>query len=147
MRGREIEALRKHSIRDLEALVKVAQEVIRQKQAAPDEFDVAREHSGEPELTADVLETKKQGGGRTREFRKIYCSRERCPRCPHGPYWYSIRENKRRRTRVVHFRRAPVFSRELVETIRQQAKPLAALLQITPRVRRGRAQDTKGSKE
>jgi len=138
VRRHELDKLRRHSIQQLETLVKAAQEVISQKKAAPDELDIAREHACEPDLTAEVVETRKQGAGHTRELRRIYCSAQRCPRCPHGPYWYSIRENKRRRTRAVRFSGAPVFSRELIERIQQQARPPIAVFEIVARPRQGK---------
>lgn len=147
MRQHEQNKLRRHSIQELETLITAAQEVISRKKTAPDEFDIAREHSCEPDLTAEVVETRKQGAGYTRELRKIYCSGQRCPRCPHGPYWYSIRENKRRGTRAVRFSGAPVFSAEVIERIQRQAKPPIAAFEIVPRACEGKVPGDGGDKD
>lgn len=147
MTQHELDKLRRQSIQELETLIKAAQEVISEKRAAPDELDIAREHSCEPKLTAEVVETRKQGAGFTRELRKIYCSAQRCPRCPHGPYWYSIRENKRRGTRAVRFTGAPVFSREDIERIQRQARPPIAVFEIVPQAREGKTPGDGGDKD
>lgn len=140
----DIKLLRMRSIKELQSLAKAIQEVIRKKMTAPDEYDIAREHSGEPDLVAEVLETRERGGGYTTVLQTIYCSRKRCARCPHGPYRYAIRRNKRRQTRMVSYV-GMVVSRGVLQRIASQAKPLLYAYQVVPRPRKDREGKKSGS--
>jgi hypothetical protein len=103
---------------DVEALV-------REVEGAPRrEVDIAAEHGGAPALTCAVLEKKAaRGGNRWRQLETIYCSLTRCPECPHGPYWYEYRTNKRRGTVTVVLKGKMAFDYDLIQRLKRDASP------------------------
>jgi len=66
------------------------------------ELDIASDHTGDPSLIAEVLEVRgDKASGKWIEVRRIYCSPERCPQCPHGDYWYECRDRRATGTSTV----------------------------------------------
>jgi hypothetical protein len=48
-----------------------------------------------------------------RKLQEIFCSRERCARCPHGPFWFVFRSSKKGTT--VRFQSAPPLPPDLID--------------------------------
>jgi hypothetical protein len=87
------------------------------------EVDVAYSFLGLPVQTCQVLEVKQISPGRKwRQLEKVYCSEQRCERCPHGPYWYEYRANARRKSVAVTFKGAPAFDYELLQELKRSAR-------------------------
>lgn len=102
------------------------QAIINQLESAPvrQEADIGAEYAGAPELIAEVVQTTKgKKDGRRRQLQTIYCSNERCARCPHGPYWYSYSENRRKKTVVVKYEGMLYFSLEALRAQRNNIRP------------------------
>lgn len=88
------------------------------------ELDIAVGRAEAPDMPHEVIEVRggKRPGG-WRQLEKIYCSLERCPNCPHGPYWYRYRANKRKKTVTVAFAGKPFFDHEFIQQLRKDARP------------------------
>ncbi len=122
------------SIADLEQLQRDVGALIEQKRQQPTELDIAIEHCHHPDLLHEIVRTKTRERSTARsELRRIYCSPERCPRCSHGPYLYSVRPNKRRGTESVRFVGKPAFSEEELERLARQVKPPIAVFKYAGR--------------
>jgi hypothetical protein len=103
---------------DLDSLIREVETASRR------EIDIAAEHSGSPAMIHEVLELKgTRGASRWRQLEKIYCSAERCQRCPHGPFWYEYRTNKREKTVVVKFAGKSIFDYEVLRDLRRNVRP------------------------
>jgi hypothetical protein len=62
----------------------------------------------------------------------IYCSAERCPRCPHGDFRFRYGRNKRKDTLSVKYMGTMAFSYEVIEGLRAGVrKPAAAYIMET----------------
>jgi hypothetical protein len=127
VRRLDLEALERRSIADLEEMAVAIPAIIQRKRRAPDEDDIAREFSGDLELLAESLEEDEQSPGYRRVLWTVYCSAERCPRCPHGPYWFTIRTNKRLRTRAIRYSGRPAFDWHTVQALRAYVRPPIAV--------------------
>ena len=90
--------------------------VIGELESVPErrEIDIAAEHSGEPDLVGEVLDVQDEGRWRE-QLQTIYCSTDRCPRCPHGPYWYTYRQNVRKGTTSIRYAGRPFVDMKLVD--------------------------------
>jgi hypothetical protein len=102
------------------------QATINQLESAPvrPEADIGAEYTGAPELIATLVHTTKgKKDGRWRQLQTIYCSKERCARCPHGPYWYSYSENRQKKTVVVKYKGMLYFSLEALRTQEDNVRP------------------------
>lgn len=62
-----------------------------------------------------------------RRLLRIYCSQERCPRCPHGDFWYRYRRNSQSATTAVRFTGRAVFAPDAID--RRSKEILELLLQ------------------
>jgi hypothetical protein len=63
------------------------------------------------------------------QVERIYCSAERCPRCPHGDFRFRYRRNKRKDTLSVKYMGTMAFSYEVIEELRAGVrKPIAAYI-------------------
>ena len=88
------------------------------------EIDIAIEHSGNVSLIHEVVAIKgTKESGRWRQQESIYCSQERCPRCPHGPHWYRYRANKKRKSVTATFEGTPVFDHKMLLEMLKKARP------------------------
>jgi hypothetical protein len=88
------------------------------------EVDIAWDHTGVASLISKVLEVKqKDPGRRWQQLEKIYCSAERCQKCPHGPYLYEYRANRQRKTTAVRFRGALAFDYDVLQELKKNARP------------------------
>ena len=113
-------------LRKLKELRDCIEGIIEGIEASPErrEIDIAVEHSGEAELVHTVYRNRgSKNRGIWYQVQTIYCSLDRCPNCPHGPYSYTYRRNKKRGTLSVTFRGKPVFHPEFIEKLMQQVKP------------------------
>ncbi len=82
------------------------------------EIDIGANHVGDRELIHAVLETRgDKQSGRCRELQRIYCSTSRCPQCPHGPFWYRYRVNKRKKAIDVIYEGMLVFDYEAIKAM------------------------------
>ncbi len=92
------------------------------------EIDIAVEHSGDPSLVASVLRTIGDPNGNDwYQVECIYCSAERCARCPHGDFRFQYRRNKRKGTVSKKYVGTMAFSHELIERLKAGVRnPVAA---------------------
>ena len=75
------------------------------------DIDIASEFRGEPEFVAEVLRASgNKESGKWEQLEKIYCSRERCSRCPHGPFFFTYRRIKSSGKLKVKYSGKPVFN-------------------------------------
>ena len=85
------------------------------------EIDIAFEHS-DPALVGRVLRTIGDPGAGTRyQIERIYCSIEKCPRCPHGDFWFRYRRSGNKGTlkkECVGFGAPMAFDHELLEQMK-----------------------------
>ena len=98
--------------------------IIDEKEAAgPDEMDSVWQHR-DPTLIHKVYDDRgDKKKGKWRQLQTIYCSAKRCPKCPHGPYWFAYRRNKTHKTITVRFKSIPMFPPELIENLRKKLPP------------------------
>lgn len=69
------------------------------------EIDIATDHTGDPALVSQVLRVDgDKTSGKWFQVERIFCSTEKCPKCPHGAYHYEYRYNKRKGTTTVRYR-------------------------------------------
>jgi hypothetical protein len=80
------------------------------------EVNVAASHF-DSNLVCTVFKTKK-GRGEELRLQTIYCTDQRCPCCPHGPYLYVYRTSKRLKTVRLRYVGIPAFSEETIDRIR-----------------------------
>ena len=108
------------SLKTLRELRDDLSEIIREQEAQPRrEIDIAAEHTGDPALIARVLRTVGDpNSGRWHQVERIYCTFERCPRCPHGDFRYRYQRNKRKGTITVDYVGTQVFDHELIERLK-----------------------------
>ncbi len=99
--------------------------LLRELEAGPRrEVDIAWEHRGVPAQICEVLEVRHvDKGKRWKQLEKIYCSAARCLKCPHGPYWYEYRTNKRRETVTVVFKGKMAFDYDLIRELKRNTRP------------------------
>ena len=69
------------------------------------EVDIATAHTGDPTLVDQVLRVAgDKTSGKWFQVERIFCSTEKCPKCPHGDYMYEYRHNKKKGTTTVRFK-------------------------------------------
>ena len=91
------------------------------------EIDIAAEHSNNPHLVAKIYRTVgDKSRGRWKQLESIFCSSDHCQQCPHGPYWYGYRRNKRHGTLTLKFAGRPAFHPDDIELLRQRTTIPAA---------------------
>jgi hypothetical protein len=84
------------------------------------EIDIASEHTGARELSARVLRViGDPSSGKWEQIERIYCSLERCPRCPHGDFRYRYQRDRRRGSVSVRYIGTMALSHETVEHLRE----------------------------
>src|SRR3990167_2013873 len=127
MNHRLVNKYRRMPLRWLRELQECIQGIIAEMEALPSarEIDIAAEHAGEPHLIHKVYRLRgDRKRGRWSQLQRIYCSAERCANCPHGPYWYTYRTNKKRGTLSVTFTgKGAAFSPELLEELERNVRP------------------------
>lgn len=90
----------------------------------PREADIGAEYKGAPELIAEVVRAMKgKKQGHWKQLQTVYCSTERCPRCPHGPYWYGYSENKREKSISVKYEGMPYFNLQALRAEEKNIRP------------------------
>jgi hypothetical protein len=85
------------------------------------EEEIAQAH-----YNPDLIHKVERSTGSSRRLQSIYCSFERCPDCPHGPYWYVYRTSKRKGVVFVRFDGSPAFPPSLIEEMRKHVSPPVA---------------------
>ena len=131
-----IENYKRMPLLKLKKLRECIEKIIERIEASSErrEIDIASEHSGRADLIHTVHPIYGVSGdknrGRWNQVESIYCCQERCPKCPHGPYWYSYRTNKRRGTLVVTFRGSPVLSPDSLESLKRDVRSPVAAFEI-----------------
>jgi hypothetical protein len=123
---RMLKAMPVRKLRDLQQeLDQLVREVANQP---PRETDVAFDHTGDPSLVAKVLRIiGYPNSGSWYQVERIYCSPERCPRCPHGDFKFRYRHNKRKGTTSKKYVARMAFEQEVIDRLKAGVrKPAAA---------------------
>ena len=82
------------------------------------EIDIATDHKGDPDLIAQVLRiVGDKTNGKWIQVERIFCSKEKCPKCPHGDFHYEYRINKKKGITTVRFKGIG-FNEEVLGNIR-----------------------------
>ena len=88
------------------------------------EIDIAAEHSGKSALIQEIIRHRPQKGrGWLKRLEKVYCSPQGCSKCPHGPFWFTYRTNKRSSAMNLVAFSEPAFPDSLIKELRYQARP------------------------
>lgn len=112
------------SLRELRGLKRDIEILIREIERGPTRaIDIATEFDGSTHRVAKLVETRsnEKSGSATRS-QYIYCSDDRCPECPHGPFLFEYRETKHRAT--VKFVGFPFVGMAVVEKAMEDGKKL-----------------------
>jgi hypothetical protein len=109
------EFLKTLSLRELRRIAQAISELICEIDSEPRrEIDIAAEHTGDPDMIYQALPLNERRRGRWKQQELIYCSKERCPHCPHGEFVFSYRENRRKKTRSVEYLGQPLLPSEVI---------------------------------
>lgn len=88
------------------------------------EFEIASRYCGSPQRVHRTIVDH----GR-RKLQEIYCSEDRCSKCPHGPFWFAFRSSKRHGTKV-HFQSAPALPPGVIEQMNDDIRAPIAFVEI-----------------
>jgi hypothetical protein len=89
----------------------------------PRNVDIGENFRGEPDLIAEVLRKNNyKKDSKWYQVQTIYCSAQRCKRCPHGPFHYLYRRKKKTGEVTVKYIGEPVFDPRLVAKASKSAK-------------------------
>lgn len=81
------------------------------------EIDIATDHKGDPAFIAEIVKIiGDKKSGKWIQVERIFCSKEKCPECPHGDFHYEYRLNSRKGTTSVRYR-GKGFTKEVLEKI------------------------------
>jgi hypothetical protein len=94
----------------------------------PRDIDIAFDHTGDPSVVAKVLRViGEPTSSAWYQVERIYCSKERCPRCPHGDFAFQYRRNKRKGTTSKRYVATTAFGQEVIDRLTAGVrKPAAA---------------------
>ena len=80
----------------------------------PRDTDIGADFSGNDELIAEIIDkSPTQKTSVWYQTQMIYCSTDKCDSCPHGPFTYKYRRNKRGEI-TVKYAGQPVFDTRLL---------------------------------
>ncbi len=116
MRRRKYEKMSLSALRKLRDDLQVI--ITELEKAPPREIDIATDHTGDPDLIEQVLQVfGDRTSGKWIQVERIFCSKEKCPECPHGDYHYEYRYNKKKGTTSVRYK-GKGFSKEALDNLR-----------------------------
>ena len=96
----------------------------------PRDIDIATSYGGDQELVASRVDISGDPNGAVwQEVLRIYCSTDRCLRCPHGDFIFRCRRSRRGVVNVKYLGKR-VFSPETIERVRRHAKAPIAIYKI-----------------
>ncbi len=94
------------------------------------DVDIASSHGGGQELVASQVDISGDPNGAAwQEVLRLYCSKDRCLRCPHGDFIFRFRRSRKGVVNVKYVGQR-VFSAETIERMRRHAKAPMAIYKV-----------------
>ncbi|MDA2928508.1 hypothetical protein MYX84_00945 [Acidobacteria bacterium AH-259-O06] len=112
-------------LKELKKLRDDIQTAIDELEALPEKrkIDLAAEHSGKAEMIHEIIDIEGESGKRKwTQWETIYCSPEKCSECPHGPFMFTYRANKKGTVRIVDYG-IPAFDIRALKEMEKHIEP------------------------